>query len=89
MMKSFIDDRLYEYYTGNEHQPFNSKIMGKHQWLENGNLLITESMNGRAFELNNYKEIVWEYYNNLNNDKRGIVQDATRVPREKLKFIYN
>ena len=38
-------------FEGSEQQPFYSKRMGKHQWLPNGNLLITEATEGRAFEL--------------------------------------
>lgn len=60
------DDSTEVYYEGTDENPFNSTLMGTHQWLDNGNLLINESRAGHAFEINQDKEIVWEYYNMLN-----------------------
>ena len=51
------------YYEGTPAHPFYTDIMGRHQWLPNGNLLITETRRGRAFEINRQGEIVWEYLN--------------------------
>jgi hypothetical protein len=48
-------------YQGSEQEPFYSKTCGTAQRLENGNTLITESDNGRAFEVNPQGEIVWEF----------------------------
>ncbi len=47
-------------YEGTAAHPFFTNIMGKSQWLANGNLLITESRRGRAFEVNRKGETVWE-----------------------------
>ena len=81
IIKLTLPDEVMEvYYHGNEEQPFNSNIMGKHQWLENGNLLITDPMNGRAFEINGQKEIVWEYINLISGQRKGVVQEVTRIP---------
>lgn len=41
---------------------FRSKTIGSNIRLPNGNTLITESDNGRAFEVTPGKEIVWEYH---------------------------
>ena len=48
-------------YRGSEH-PFYSSSCGSNQRLPNGNTLITESDNGRAFEVTPDESIVWEYY---------------------------
>jgi hypothetical protein len=66
-------------YEGSENQKFYSQIMGKHQWLENGNLLITESMAGRAFEINNNSEIIWDYFNIVKPGWIGIIEEAERL----------
>lgn len=43
--------------------PFYSKTCGTVKRLPNGNTLVTESDNGRAFEVTRDKDIVWEFYN--------------------------
>lgn len=48
-------------YRGSVH-PFRSATCGSNQRLPNGNTLITESDNGRAFEVTPDGSIVWEYY---------------------------
>ncbi len=50
-------------YQGTPEEPFFSTTCGTNQRLPNGNTLITESDNGRAFEVTADKEIVWEFYN--------------------------
>ena len=53
--------------------------MGKHQWLPNGNLLITESMKGRAFEIDTNGEIVWEYVNIAEEGFSSVLEEAQRI----------
>ena len=48
-------------YAGTADEPFYSKTCGSCQRLPNGNTLITESNNGRAFEVTPDKTIVWEF----------------------------
>ena len=67
-------------YSGSEKQPFYTNIMGKHQWLPNGNILITESMKGRAFEINPDGELVWEYLNLVSKGLLALVDEAQRLP---------
>lgn len=50
-------------YAGGKDGPFYSAECGVAHRLPNGNTLIIESLNGRAFEVNRDKKIVWEYYN--------------------------
>lgn len=52
---------------------FFTSSRGGVQLLPNGNRLITESNDGRIFEIDSNKEIVWEYFssqNENNSDKR-------------------
>lgn len=50
-------------YRGSEERPFHSRTCGTAEELPNGNILITESDSGRAFEVTRNGEIVWEFYN--------------------------
>ncbi len=78
------EKKLDVYFEGNPTVPFYTAIMGKHQWLPNGNLLITESQEGRAFEINPRGEMVWEYVNYVDNGIVGLVDEVERLP-----LIYN
>ena len=71
-----------EYLVGSPSLPFFSAIMGKHQWLANGNLLVTESTGGRAFEVTPEGGIVWEYYNFVDDGTLGLVEEVQRLPVE-------
>ena len=69
------------YYQGSAGEPFYTEVMGKHQWLDNGNLLLTESTKGRAFELDPKGEIVWEHVNLVDDEGWvGLVDEAQRLP---------
>lgn len=50
-------------YIGTEEHPFHTSFCGTAARLPNGNTLVTESDNGRAFELTPDKTIVWEFRN--------------------------
>jgi hypothetical protein len=50
-------------YAGSEVRPFHTQFCGTAQRLPNGNTLITESDNGRAFEIALDGTIVWDFYN--------------------------
>jgi Arylsulfotransferase (ASST) len=50
-------------YEGDDEHPFYTRTCGTNQRLPGGNTLITESDNGRAFEVAPDGTIVWEYYN--------------------------
>lgn len=74
------ENSMKVYYEGSEDAPFFSSFMGKHQWLPNGDLLVTESLEGRAFEINREKKIVWEYTNLVGDGKIGLVEQVQRYP---------
>jgi len=70
-------------------EKFRSAAQGKHQWLDNGHLLITEAQRGRAFEVDTQGNVVWEYVNYLNNGYVGLLLEATRLDKRFTaeKFI--
>ncbi|MBU2870952.1 arylsulfotransferase family protein [Colwellia sp. E2M01] len=71
------------YFSGTNKIPFYSNIMGKHQWLNNGNLLLTEAMNGRLIEISPQKKLVWEYINFVDNPAvAGIIEGGERLSEE-------
>lgn len=67
-------------FEGTEAVPFFTDIMGKNQWLPNGNLLITETRGGRAFELTPQGEMVWDYHNIVGDNMLGIIDEVERLP---------
>jgi hypothetical protein len=67
------------WFEGSPEKPFYTDFMGKSQWLANGNLLVTESLNGRGFELNAEKEIVWDYVNYVEDNWVGMVEEVQRL----------
>lgn len=75
-------DEVTVVYQGTGEQPFFTDIMGKHQWIGNGNLLVTESRAGRVFELTPSGEVAWEYFNVAGEKILGLIDDAQRLPPE-------
>ena len=69
-------------YEGSDEEPFYTHIRGRHQTLENGNILITEAQQGRVFEVTPDRRIVWEYVNRYDADRVAVISDANRVPPE-------
>ncbi len=75
-----VRERTVEtFFEGNEKTPFYTDIMGKHQWLPNGNLLITEARKGRAFEINQQGDVVWQYKNYVGDGMLGLVEEVQRL----------
>jgi len=75
------------YFEGTYEQPFYTDLAGKHQWLGNGNLLVTEFATGRAFEVNREGQIVWEYVNYVGDGMVGGITDVQRLPEEYACFF--
>jgi hypothetical protein len=78
LLISAPDKTAKVFFKGKPGTPFYAYWAGKHQWLANGNLLITESPQGRAFEINRQGDIVWEYINYVGD---GLVCDVSEVHR--------
>jgi hypothetical protein len=64
---------------------------GTGQRLPNGNTLITESDNGRAFEVTKDKEIVWEYVSpHRAGEKNELIASLFHVDRvepDQVKWL--
>jgi hypothetical protein len=67
-------------YASSERDVFYSPYRGKHQMLANGNILITETDAGRAFEVTPQGDTVWSFVNGWDEDEVGWVMSATRYP---------
>ena len=67
-------------YPRDSQPSFFTEIMGTHQTLANGNILITESKAGRVFEINKQGDIVWEFVSPYDNTHSSLVEVAHRYP---------
>ena len=68
-------------YEGSDAEPFYTPIGGKVEWLPNGNILAAEPQGGRVFEVaraGGRNRIVWEYVNQLEPGRVGMVFDVQR-----------
>lgn len=74
------DGSVVTKWKGSGEQPFYTNIMGKQQWLENGNLLLVESAKGRVVEVGVDGRVVWEWNNVIAEDTLAIIDDAQRLP---------
>lgn len=79
VLLSAPDDRV-EVVFPTTRESFFTAAQGKHQWLDNGHLLITESQAGRALEVDVEGEVIWEYVNYLDGGIVGLLLEATRLP---------
>lgn len=74
-------------YSGTDTHKFYTNTMGKSQRLPNGNLLISEPKNFRAFEVTNKGEIVWQHYNRIDEKTVGLMGEVQRIPLELKKLF--
>lgn len=63
-----------------EDDKFYTNIMGAHQKLANGNRLITESRQGRVFEVTEQGRIVWDYRLPYDDEVASLFSVAMRLP---------
>ena len=73
-------------YQGDARNSFSSNMQGEHQYLPNGNILITEPYAGRVFEVKPSGEVVWSYINRYDEDEVYRVAGAERYPTSYRKF---
>jgi hypothetical protein len=69
---------------------FFTRLRGSAQKLENGNVLITESDKGHAFEVTPSGKIVWEFWNpdvveDSGKSTRGVIYRMTRYEKNYLE----
>jgi arylsulfotransferase ASST len=65
-------------------QQFYTETMGSQQILPNGDILITESDAGHAFETTRDGEVVWSYVNRWDEGHVALTETATRYPEDYL-----
>ncbi len=81
------DNTSKVFFEGSKNNTFFTRVMGKHQWQPNGNLLITESMSGRGFEIDRQGKVVWEYINYVDRSMVGVVGEVQRLPPEYTQLF--
>lgn len=78
-------------YQGEPAEEFYSKIAGKCERLPNGNTLITESTNGRVFEVTSEDKIVWEFINperaGENNELIAVLRNVVRLGPDQADWL--
>ena len=78
-------------YVGREGEEFYSRAAGTVMRLPNGNTLITESDNGRAFEVTPELEMVWEFLNPAragdNDELIATVFELDRFPPDFFEWL--
>jgi hypothetical protein len=75
-------DKVTVHFEGGAEIPFYSDIMGKHQWLPDGNLLLTESVMGRAVEIAPDGSRAWEFVNYVRPGTVGLMEEVQRIAPE-------
>ena len=75
-------------YIANPPQSMYSTGLGAIQILPNGNRLINEGRRGRAFEITNAGETVWEYVNPMKNGQPIAQYDTTLTPSINQQFRF-
>ena len=78
-----IDPATYGYrelYASNARNAFYTDYRGKHQMLDNGNILIAESAAGRAFEATPDGEIAFMVVSKYDDKSAGWLTSAARYP---------
>lgn len=76
-------------YDGGADRPFYSAIRGGAEGLANGNVLVTDSESGRAFEVTREGELVWEFFNpDLDTDTatRAAIYRMARLSRGRTDW---
>jgi len=61
---------------------FYTELMGDHQHLPNGNHLITESLAGRVFEIDDQGNVVWEYIKPYDDTHASMIESAIRYDND-------
>lgn len=76
------DGEVQVAFAGGKEAPFFTDLLGSHEWLDNGNLLIAEGRGGRAFEVDPEGRLVWEFYNIVDDGVVALLETAHRLPPE-------
>jgi len=74
--------RVVREYTGPKSEPLHSRRSGRVELLPNGNTLVVETDRGRALELTEDGEVVWEFRSPYRVGERGDKRASERVDKE-------
>jgi len=75
-------DQIVWRYQGSPQSAFFSQWQGSCQELENGNVMIVESSEGRIFEVDREGTVLWEYIVPVFGETRDIIYRAQRLAPE-------
>ena len=75
-------------YEASASEDFFSWMMGNVQRLPQGHLLITDTMQGKAFEVDREGNTVWRYINFTGAGTVGIVELASRLPTRMTSSLF-
>jgi len=78
---------LEVYFEGSARLPFFTRTMGKHQWLPNGNLLLSEGNSGRGLEIDKDRQLVWSYVNEVEPGFTAYATEVQRLPASTERFF--
>ncbi|OFX01010.1 MAG: hypothetical protein A3E78_15450 [Alphaproteobacteria bacterium RIFCSPHIGHO2_12_FULL_63_12] len=87
-----INPSTYDYrelYASNDRNKFYSAYRGKHQMLDNGNILIAESNAGRVFEATPDGDIAWMVVSKYDEKNVGWLTSTTRYPESYAAAFKN
>jgi hypothetical protein len=83
--------RVVWQYAGTPENPLWSRTCGTSRRMPNGNIVITESDNGRALEITREQKLVWEFYNphraGQDNELIATLFELERVPADYFPWI--
>lgn len=74
------EDSVETLFSGSDEQPFYSWRRGKHQLLDDGNILLTEAEGGRVMEVDGNGEPVWQRHMAWDAESNLIITEARFVP---------
>jgi len=69
-------------YGAQPDEAFFTQYRGQHQHLPNGNMLLSESMSGRAFEVGPDGTLVWQFINRYDETDIASMNDVIRYPED-------
>jgi hypothetical protein len=80
----------YEVVLGKDaERPFFTNIMGTHQRLQNGNILVNESLQGTILEYAPDGSLVYRYQNRINDSKVGVTTAGIVLPEEMSEEFFS
>lgn len=76
------EDEVETIFAGSDAVPFYSWRRGKHQYLPDGNILLTEAEGGRVLEITPEGEMVWERHMVWDDEHNLVATEARWVPAD-------